>query len=266
MRGLTAAAYLFFLSPVGIPAVILIYLMGWLRWSSRQGIFSYWFVMVPSLAYVGIYTLIYLDPRYVALNFLVIWMCIIASISLREDLLRVGNRGLQVATLVAAIIFFQANLRYPLRRTMADAFYLSERERNVNGMIAERMKEAGLRPGDRIAWIGQAFNAEWARLDGAKIVAEVPVSLVRREDLIFRWAVADKTELRRFWSSPPEVQAHILDVFRKEGAKFAIADGLPGGEVSAGWHRVLPDDTPGLPWSGVQIQSYGVAYMRLTSQ
>ncbi|MFL6451843.1 MAG: hypothetical protein ACJ746_29865 [Bryobacteraceae bacterium] len=264
-RGVKAAVYLFIRCPIIGPGFILIFFVGWRRWLSTRGILAYWFLLLPSIAYITVYTLVYLDPRYVAGSLLVIWMCILASISLRNAALRTGaNRMLQLVSLVVAAVFVANNLRHDVRRTMDDVLHLRESEENVNGMIARRMKEAGLRPGDRIAWIGEAINAEWVRLDGAKIVAEVPVRYDHQEDLLFRWNMTDKTEINAFWEAPPPMKAHIFDLFRKEGVKFVMVDRVPDGIESANWQRVLPEGTPHLPWSGAQVETYNaIAFMRL---
>jgi hypothetical protein len=265
-RGVEGAAYLFLRSPVTIPAFVLIFFMGWLRWLSIRGILAYWFLLLPSIAYIGVYTLVYLDPRYVAGSFLVIWMCILASLSLENPAVRsVSNRTLQAVSLLFAAVFFAKTLRHPARRTLDDLLHLRESEQSVNGMIAERMKEAGLRPGDRIAWIGEGINAEWVRLDGAKIVADVPVRYDHQEELMFRWNTLDKSEIKAFWEAPPQVKAKIFDLFRNEGVQFVMVDNLPKGTDTTGWHRVLPEGTPHMPWSGAQVETYnGIAYMRLT--
>ena len=264
-RGLEGAVYLLVRSPIVLPAFVLLFFGGWRRWLSKRGILAYWFLLLPSIAYIGLYALVYLDPRYVAGNFLVIWMCILASISLPKPIVRTwANRIFQICALLVAAAFLGTHLLRPALFTMNDLFHLRESEHNLNWMIAQRMKEAGLRPGDRIAWIGEAINAEWARLDGAKIVAEIPVRYDRQENLLFRWVITNQTEIKAFWDAPPQVKAQILDLFRKQGAKFVMVDRVPEGVDSAGWNRVLPQGTPHLPWSGAQIEYYKtIAYMRL---
>ena len=267
-RGLKGAVYLFVRSPVVLPAFALIFFMGWFRWLSRRGILAYWFLLLPSMAYIAVYTLVYLDPRYVAGSFLVIWMCILASISLQNATLRTrASQGLLVVSLVVAASFVRTNLLHAARLTLGDLFHLHESERSANGMIAQRMKELGLRPGDRIAWIGEAINAEWARVDGAKIVAEIPVRYDHQEDLLFRWNITNKAEIKAFWDAPPPVKDRVFDLFRKEGVKFVMVDTIPDGVESAGWNRVLPEGTPHLPWSSAQVETYnGIGYMRLPSR
>ena len=265
-RGAKGAIYLFLRSPIVLPAFVLIFFAGWRRWLSGRGILAYWFLLLPSIAYVGAYTLVYLDPRYVAGSFLVIWMCILPSLSLRNAFVRTrANRAVQLLSLLTAAVFLGSRMWHPVLNTMDDLFHLRESEQNVNAMIAERMKEAGLHPGSRIAWIGESINSDWARLDGAKIVAEVPVRYDRQEELLFRWVVANRAEIKAFWYAPQPVKARVFDLFRKEGVTFVMIDKIPDGVDRTGWHQVLPKGTPHLPWSGAQVESFeGIAYMRLS--
>jgi hypothetical protein len=264
-RGLEGSVYLFVRSPIVLPAFILIFFVGWRRWLSRRGILAYWFLLLPSIAYVALYTLVCVDPRYVAGSLLVIWMCILASISLTNATLRTrANQILQLFSLLVAAAFLATHLLRPAWHTMDDLFHLRESERSLNWMVAQRMKELGLRPGDRIAWIGEAIVAEWVRLDGAKIVAEVPVRYDRLEANRFRSVITNQAEIEDFWHAPAPVKARVLDLFRQEGVTFVMVDRIPEGVDSDGWRRVLPETTPHLPWTGAQIESFrGIAYLRL---
>jgi len=106
-RGLKGAMYLFLRSPIVLPAFIFLFFAGWLRWLSARGILAYWFLLLPSIAYIGAYTLVYIDPRYVAGSLLVIWMCILASISFSRPTLRtIANYVFQASALLVAVSFF----------------------------------------------------------------------------------------------------------------------------------------------------------------
>jgi hypothetical protein len=265
-RGLKGAIYLFLRSPIVLPAFVLIFFAGWRRWLSKRGILAYWFLLLPSIAYIGAYTLVYLDPRYVAGSLLVIWMCILPSLSLRNAALRNrANQVIQFLSLLTAVVFLGSHLLHPTIHALDDLLHLREGEGNLNAMVAERMKEVGLHPGSRIAWIGESINSDWARLDGAKIVAEVPVRYDRQEELLFRWVEANRSEVKSFWYAPPAIKAHVLDLFRKEGVTFVMTDKIPDGVDRTGWHQVLSKSTPHLPWSGAQVESFeGIAYKRLS--
>jgi hypothetical protein len=178
-----------------------------------------------------------------------------------------ANWILQAVSVIVAGAFLASNMRHPVRRTIDDVIHLRESEPSVNAAIAERMKQAGLRRGDRIAWIGEAINGEWVRLDHAKIVAEIPVRYDHQEDLLFRWNFTNPIEIKAFWDSPPAVKARIFDLFRNEGVRFVMADRVPKRFETDGWHRVFPEGTQGLPWSGAQVQTYnGIEYKLIGSR
>src|SRR5437763_15393517 len=100
-------------------------------------------------------------------------MCILASISLGTATFRTrANQVFQAVGLLFALAYFGSRLPHPTLYAINDLFHLRESQWNLHWLLAQRMKEVGLRPGDRVAWIGNAIDAEWAILDDAKIVAE----------------------------------------------------------------------------------------------
>ncbi|HYZ73274.1 MAG TPA: hypothetical protein VE641_09365 [Chthoniobacterales bacterium] len=257
-------AFLFLTSPIPIPVFVLASLMGWRRWLSPHGLLAYWFLLLPTIAYIGTFMLVYLDKRYVAGSLLVLWMCLLASVRVDRPSLRAkANAALQVLSIVFALGYLIGKLGAPTLYALDDLVHHRESEYNLNWIIAQKMKNAGLRSGDRIAWIGQSIDAEWASIDGVKIVAEVPVIWDRNEGL-FRRVIANEKEVEAFWSSSPEVKEKVFDVFRKEGAIFVIVDKIPPGVDATGWHRLLPKGTPHLPWAGAQYENWKtIAYYRL---
>jgi hypothetical protein len=46
-----------------------------------------------------------------------------------------------------------------------------------------------------------------------------------------------------------------------------MADRVPKAFETDGWHRVFPEGTQGLPWSGAQVQTYnGIEYKLIGSR
>ena len=86
----------------------------------------------------------------------------------------------------------------------------------------------GLKPGDKVAHIGQALKpwSYWARLAQVQIIAEM--------------RPADS-----FWGADDSVRARVMDAFAKTGARAVVARAGYGDERSgtveiaaAGWRRV----------------------------
>jgi hypothetical protein len=119
-------------------------------------------------------------------------------------------------------------------------------------MIAERLRQEGLKPGDRVAYIGSSMDADWARLDQVKIVAEVPV-IWDRQPVLMRRVLANNREIDAFWHASREQQERVYEAFRKAGAAMVVADRLPKDVETPGWQRVLPPGTPHMAWSDAQV-------------
>jgi hypothetical protein len=93
--------------------------------------------------------------------------------------------------------------------------------------LAEDLRAMGIEPGARIALIGDGLReGDWARLDKAKIIAEVPHDL----------GTGDSAAA--FWKSSPMDEQSVLTILRSTGAQAVIADiqpkTLPPGWVPVG--------------------------------
>ena len=191
--------YLLLRSPVTIPVLFLAYLMGWRRWLSKEGIFAYWFILLPTALYISAYCLVFLDSRYIAGSLVVVWMCLLASITMpSESFRRRANSTVRFISVVFALVFLVSKLSRPAKIALVDMGQRQETAWNLNWVLAERLKELGFKAGDRIAMIGQSIDCEWARLDNLRIIAEVPVLWEREEGTLFRRVYADRKDLKRF--------------------------------------------------------------------
>ncbi len=255
---------LFLLSPVVLPCVALILMDNWRAWMSRRGILAYWFVLLPLVAYTGLYTLVFMDKRYVGGALVILWTCLSASVSVsRARFRQFANVGIQILCVAVIALFASLRLRAAIVMTVSDAVKRQESEWNLHWMLAERFRQLGVKSGDRIAFIGDAMDSEWARQLGVRIVAEVPV-IFERDDKLTRGIVLNQSEVQAFWHAPPPVRTRVLDAFRRAGVSLVVAEMLPGTAEGEGWRRVLPPDTSHLPTSGSQYFSVSRAgYLKL---
>src|SRR6266704_1562651 len=71
----------------------------------------------------------------------------------------------------------------------------------------------------------RSARVEWARLLHVQVIAEIA-----------------REQARDFWSSSPEVQAQVVESFRKVAAAAIVAEQIPPAEVfappSSGWQRI----------------------------
>jgi hypothetical protein len=256
-------SYLLLFSPLALPFLILAAFAGWRRWVS-EGLAPYLFLLVPMLLSIGVYSLVFLERRYIAGHLVVIWLCLLAGVPVAERLRRRAN----IAVIAFILLFsFVAWVKWMARGTLevaADAVRMHESEWNIQWMLADRFRHEGVAPGDRIAYIGQSIDSDWVRMTGAKIVAEVPVVWDRYPQMN-RAIKADKKEIDAFWRADPQTRANVIQKFREAGASFVVADNAPPWALSEGWKRIFPPGAPHLP-DGTTAQSdfaVGTAYLRL---
>jgi hypothetical protein len=245
---------LFLLSPVALPCLALILAGDWRVWMSRRGILAFWFLWLPVVAYAGLYTLVFMDKRYIGGALVIAWTCLSASISIPGPRLRhFANRALQVFCVLAAVLLVSLRMRPAIAVTLTDLVHHRESEWNLHWVLAQRFRELGMKAGDRIAYIGNAIDSEWARELGVRIVIEVPV-IVERDNALKQNIVLNYREPDLFWHASSPVQARVLEAFRRAGASFVVTDRLPPSAVAQGWSRVLPPGTTHLPHDGSQYE------------
>jgi hypothetical protein len=87
--------------------------------------------------------------------------------------------------------------------------------------VAEGLRESGLNPGDRVAFIGDSFRAFWAHLLGARVTAEIR-----------------KDRISSFWEADARVKSEVIKAFAGTGAKVMVAERPPHGTDLNGWKKI----------------------------
>jgi 4-amino-4-deoxy-L-arabinose transferase-like glycosyltransferase len=181
-------------------------------WQLRPGELERgWPLVILGVAAVAMYATIFLESRYVAPFIVMLWFG--ALLVLEPLLLAPWRRGLFFGATVVLLLGTLPALTPSLGA-------LSPTHRNAHGEEATFLLSSGLRPGDRVAVIGDGIFAYWARLARLRIVGEVP----SRSTL-------------DFWSGSPETRHGILEAFQRAGAVAVIADYVPSGIEGDGWRR-----------------------------
>jgi len=95
--------------------------------------------------------------------------------------------------------------------------------------VAAALAARGVGPGSRIGFIGEAYDALWARTARLRFVSLVPLA-----------------EAPRFWELDPSGRAAVLLHMRQHGAQAIVAEAPAPGVDIGGWER-LP--SAGMPRS-----------------
>jgi hypothetical protein len=225
-------------SPIVVPVLLLIPFCGVLLWWRR--FLRLWPVILLPLSSLALYSLVYIERRYVAANVLILWLALLVSVPLCRS--RFKGWATLFVTGCCAVFFLVFTCRREfgeLRSAITDLIRRREAVPNVEYMLAERFRQIGIRPGDRIAYIGTSDNADWIRLDGVKIVGEVPVNHSRNRHLFNNLMTDSVGDVVAFWKANKADQEKVLKAFENVGAKVAVTDGSNPYNLASGWQPVL---------------------------
>jgi hypothetical protein len=191
------------------------------------GLAARWNLALPALAAFGLYGLVYVEGRYVAVFVVLLWADLLAN--LRWPAQPVMDRvaawlsaGALAALLMSIVAFNLAGFSdYAAPPAASEAPVAPARAPAWPGETAEALHGLGIGPGDRVGVIGYAFNAFWARLARVQIVAEMLE------------AQADE-----FWTGDPALQSQVIAAFRRSGARAIVAERVPAHARLPGWQQL----------------------------
>jgi len=223
---LSIALLLLLMTPGIVPTVFV--------WCFRRGkcprLRAWWKMSVGVWVWCGapilLYSLVFVEPRYIG-GTLVVVSCLLLAQLLAEPL----------PLLVLRIRWFTAASILPCLHAcwrpmfFGAAFLLfnmtgMEPYSNADWREAQYMQSIGVRPGDAVGVIGDAFNAYWPRLIHARIVAEIPVWTDKRFEADHAPRLV-YTDVKAFWSASTERQHDILSLFARTGVRWVVAEPVP---------------------------------------
>jgi 4-amino-4-deoxy-L-arabinose transferase-like glycosyltransferase len=174
------------------------------------------FLWIPALFAMGLYSLVHVEPRYVSPFILLLWAAAYSALRVpQSDTGKVIVRASAFA--VVLLLSFQGTW------AVGHAAARINLQRDFPAWtVAGELQHAGIRPGDRVAAIGNTIaDHYWAHVAGVTIVAEVP------EDGV-----------SIFLSSGPERRMETMGVLAQSGAKAVVAIGLPPILLQEGWKEI----------------------------
>jgi hypothetical protein len=210
---------------------------------SLRGFSDHWFVVLPAVAALGMYALVHVEPRYVGAYFTV--LAVTACFSLRVSRGR-GSRRLVTAVAVLVFTLWVAPSCYAAARMLPTLLSGQDPQGEIfQWRIAEALRRGNVKPGDRLGFIGEEFRFHWARMVGARVVAEIRQVRVPEREVIY----ADAKEVRAaaaalsrdvdtFWEGDTRLRMRAIGALRSAGASAIVADRLPDSAIAEGWVRI----------------------------
>ena len=195
--------------------VILCFMAG--RERFRKQMAAEWPVWLIGLVGLGMYALVHVELRYLAVFFTLFWVGLFSGLEMprwRDD------RRLAALVTLAVVIVMAGP---PALSVAAHLRKMRARQPHNQWQVAHDLQRLGVKPGDRVARVGGGFGVVyWARLLGVTVVAEVPGS-----------------NSMDFWNAKPDAQAQVIEAFQRLGVTAIVADMTDDGRVPGPeWHKL----------------------------
>ncbi len=186
-----------------------------------------WGLAIFALSVFGLYAMVYLEGRFVGVFVTLLWGDLLANVRLPDEPVRrrvaAWVSGAMLASVLIGILAF--NLEGLTALVDSGAAAPGEDQSapapSWPGEAAEALHQEGIRPGDRVAVIGYAFDSYWARLARVQIVAEM-----------LEWQAGP------FWLGDATVRSRVIEAFTRTGAKAIVAEHVPAYASLDGWHQI----------------------------
>ena len=174
-------------------------------------------LVLPALAVLATYALVLVQDRYVAPFALLLFAGLVPPWT-TDDLSRRVRTGLATGAVIAAALV--------LHRARVDATYWRGSAASRSNVVAA-LAARGITPGSRVGFIGEAYDALWARQARIRFVSLVPLA-----------------EAERFWDLDTAGRAAVLAHMRDNGATAIIAESPALGVNIDGWERLPSAGVP----------------------
>lgn len=177
-------------------------------------------LLVPALAGLGAYALLHFDGRLIGPFVLLLWVGILASVTLPST---PESRKWTWGAVFAIVV----TMGLPI---LISAFFdvaAARRNSPVDWEVAQALHQKGVQAGDKVGMIRDEtpsspwFDYYWARLARIQIIAEIPPE-----------------EVDTFWASSPAVQDGAIKAFSKAGAKAVITSDPPPAASASTWQKL----------------------------
>jgi hypothetical protein len=202
--------------------------------ATRRAILAYWMLFLMSFAASGLYMLVHVETRFVAGYVSIFWLAILAGIRLEissygspsahSDNARSGDASSESRSnmvdylAVATVVTILLSVADGTVRAVREGGPYSARDQIA---VADILTEGGMRPGDRVAVVGDGNWFYWPRLGRFKIVSAIIAM-----------------DAPTFWHETPAQKEDVYRLFAGTGAKVLVTSSPLSAEAGSGWKRI----------------------------
>jgi hypothetical protein len=195
---------------VGIALIFLVRKSG--GWSSLMR--KQWMAWLPACAALGMYMLVFTEPRYVGGFALILLMSFFVGVRLSRFPPERFLRRTALVMILAPAISVLWSAGWLVAEIIAPQPF-------EQWEVAQGLRGMGIEPGTAVGTIGCGPYIYWAHLAEVRVVAEIPDS-----------------DRNLFWRADPGTKAEIMDKFAEAGAQSVVAVSLPATSSTQGWEHI----------------------------
>ncbi len=202
-----------------LTACALLYAIGSRRWRDAL---AGWPLLLPPLCALALYSLVHTEARFFGGFLSLLWCGLFAGVRLPDSAEVRRLAGAVVA--VTAVTFLAIAVMTPAALTARSALVWAGGRKpwpHVQAEVAQAIHGRGVRPGDPVAFIGETFNAYWARVARVRIVAEIPIG-----------------ETAGFWALDAARSSSALEALKNAGARVVVSKNVPKSVPETHWQRL----------------------------
>jgi len=193
--------------------LVLFFLAGeWRR--TLDLIFKVWFIWLPCVAALGLYALVLVEPRYVAVALTVMCLTLFVAVPCSR-ISAARNAGVAVALAVSVTSGIAL-----VKEGVTNLAVCIRPANHVQWQVAQGLLKIGLAPGDQVAVLGHTTVADyWAHLAGFRVTADIPLE-----------------DMQSYWLASSDAREQIASRLHAHGIKALVTAGTP--PVPENWRSI----------------------------
>jgi hypothetical protein len=186
---------------------------------------GYWTLILPALAAMTMYAPVHVEERMIGSFVTLLWLGLFSALRFpkKSSALKWASVGMAAVAAIVTVSVLFTSFKEARREYVAEASQVSNPDLRPQWQIVKALNDAGIRSGDKIAWIrpavfdGSTQNYAWARLSRIRIIAEIP-----------------SLEARSFWKLSAQQQSDVFQsLSQTQAVAFLVTDVPKGADASA---------------------------------